>query len=53
VPVGVGPEGVVGGKQSGSRSGHGSDGTPWVQSLSPTGPPTAAVPKNLFMPNGP
>ena len=56
VPVGVGPEGLVGGKRSRGRSGHGSDGTsgpgdpsispPWphaVSSQNGAAPPGAAV----------
>src|SRR6202030_2431628 len=48
VPVGVGPEGVVGGKRGGGRSGHGSDGTsgPGDQSISRSWRPCPAKPNN-------
>src|SRR4029077_2141556 len=49
VPVGVGPESVVGGKRGGGRSGHGSDVTSGSgdPSISPSWPPCPAGPNEM------
>ena len=55
VPVGVGPEGVVGGKRGGGRNGHGSDGTSGLATRPSHGRDGTVRPlcRKAFMPNGP